>query len=42
MHHGYGSYVGKYGFLAALYAAQGYDVVGYDALGFGNSEGVRG
>ena len=42
MFHGYGSYVGKFAYLARLFVAQGYDVIGMDMRGFGYSEGTRG
>lgn len=37
MFHGYGSWTGKYGYYAKPLAEAGYDVVGYDLKGFGNS-----
>jgi alpha-beta hydrolase superfamily lysophospholipase len=40
--HGYGSYTGKFGYIAQIYAEHGYDFVGYDVTGFGHSEGVKG
>lgn len=40
--HGYGSYVGKFAYIAKQFAEHGYDVVGYDYPGFGLSEGPRG
>lgn len=42
MFHGFGSYVGKYAFLAKLYIDSGYEVCGLDCMGFGRSEGIRG
>ena len=40
--HGKGSHLGRYGHIATLFSEQGYDVVGYDSLGFGQSQGERG
>jgi alpha-beta hydrolase superfamily lysophospholipase len=37
--HGYGSYVGKFAYVAKYFVEAGYDVIGYDYLGFGLSEG---
>ncbi len=42
MFHGYGSYTGKYGYVAKVFADEGFDVVGLDYPGFGNSAGERG
>ena len=42
MYHGYGSYVGKFAYIAKLYVEAGFDVIGMDFKGFGYSEGVRG
>ena len=42
MFHGFGSYVGKYGYMARIYLAHGYEVCGLDQMGFGLSEGIRG
>ncbi|CDW81911.1 UNKNOWN [Stylonychia lemnae] len=39
---GYGSYVPRYSLIAQLYTQEGYDVMGYDNEGFGNSDGLRG
>ena len=41
-YHGYGSYVGKYGYIGHDFAERGYDFVGFDHRGFGNTEGDRG
>jgi len=40
--HGYGDYVGRHGWIAQAFAQHGYDFVGIDQRGFGNSEGRRG
>lgn len=40
--HGYGSYVGKFAYIAKKFSEHGFDVVGYDYPGFGLSEGPRG
>ena len=40
--HGYGSYGGKYGFVAKHWAEQGFDFVTYDYCGFGKSDGMPG
>lgn len=38
---GYGSYVGRYGFIAKFYAERGYDFVAMDYEGYGRSGGPR-
>eukprot|EP00347_Sterkiella_histriomuscorum_P009827 403339732 len=40
--HGLGSHMQRYIYIAKMFADAGYDVVGYDSLGFGSSEGERG
>ena len=40
--HGFGDYVGRFGYLAKAFANQGYDFVGIDQRGYGHSEGRRG
>ena len=40
--HGFGAYTNKYGYVAEVFAQQGYDFVGFDHRGFGLSEGERG
>jgi alpha-beta hydrolase superfamily lysophospholipase len=40
--HGYGSWTGKYGYYGKYFADQGYDFVGFDFRGFGNTKGQRG
>ena len=42
MFHGYGSWTGKYGYYAKYFADAGYDFVGFDFRGFGNTKGQRG
>ena len=42
MFHGYGSYIGKYAYMARMFVDSGYEVCGIDCMGFGLSEGVRG
>lgn len=39
MFHGYGSYVGKFAYIAKHFVEKGYDVIGMDYKGFGYSEG---
>ena len=40
--HGYGSYCERYAFQAQTFAEAGYEVIGLDQRGFGNSGGQRG
>lgn len=39
--HGYGDYCGRYGYLGKRFAEAGFDFVGMDQKGFGNSGGQR-
>ena len=41
MLHGYNLYANFYTHIAEFYVENGYDVVGIDYLGFGNSDGTR-
>ena len=38
---GYGSYVGKYGYIAKVFSDCGYDFIGMDYKGYGRSEGIK-
>ena len=40
--HGYGDYTARYAFIGQKFAENGYDFIGIDQRGFGNSEGKRG
>ena len=42
MFHGFGSYVAKYSQMAYIFVSRGYEVCGFDMMGFGRSEGIRG
>jgi alpha-beta hydrolase superfamily lysophospholipase len=42
MFHGYGSWAGKYAYYAKHFANAGYDFVGMDFRGFGNTPGKIG
>ncbi len=40
--HGFGSYCERYAYLAQAFADAGYEMIGMDQRGFGNSGGQRG
>jgi len=42
MFHGMGSHTGMYGHLAKRFVDHRIEVCGYDYMGYGQSEGVRG
>ena len=42
MYNGMGDHTQKMSYIAKEFFDRGYDVIGYDAYGFGHSEGVRG